>query len=84
MELEDENSTPTFYLDFLPSEVLVYMLRFFTRLPNAEIWENHIPLKDNRRNGGNTARQMPKFEVHERCGQSFRMDTKFWKKPGAT
>jgi len=43
-ERADENTAPTFYLDLLPVEVLDHLLIFFSRLPNGDRWENHIPL----------------------------------------
>lgn len=42
---EDENITLTFYFDILPTEVLHHLVRYFSRLPHVEIWENHVPLK---------------------------------------
>lgn len=43
---QDDKRPPTFYIDMLPTEVVDNVFRFFSRLPVAEQWENHIPLKD--------------------------------------
>lgn len=38
--------TPAFYFDLLPTDVLNHILRFFSALPDAKRWENHIRLND--------------------------------------
>lgn len=35
-----------FYLNKVPVEVLDFILRFWSRIPNAKTWETHIPLED--------------------------------------
>jgi len=45
LPLSDDDSPPTFYLDIIPVELFDHILRFFSRIPNADVWENHIPLQ---------------------------------------
>jgi len=39
-----EEVQPTFFLDSFPKQVLDNVLRFFSKMPNANSWETHIDL----------------------------------------
>jgi len=41
----DDTYSPAFFLDSCPKEILDNVLRFFSRLPEANDWFPHIPLE---------------------------------------
>lgn len=40
-----EANGPTNFFDAVPKEVLHNVIKFLSRLPHAEKWESHIPLR---------------------------------------
>lgn len=44
--MAEENETTPFFLDSFPKEVLNNVLRFFSRMRNANKWETHIDVQD--------------------------------------